>query len=446
MPTVLIIDDEENILRSLSSALTRRGYEVLTAATGADGVRKLSALVDVVLLDVRLPDFDGLNVLKKIREKHPLAGVVMISAHGTIETAVGAVKLGAFDFLEKPLSLEKVLITLDNLLKLRRLESEIESLRARTGEGGPLIGESAAVKSLLTQISRAAPSDSRVLIMGENGTGKEVVARMIRAASPRKDKSFLAVNCAAVPDELIESELFGHEKGAFTGATGKKIGKFQQAHGGTLFLDEIGDMSPRTQAKVLRVLEDGQVTPVGGTTSARVDVRVLAATNKDLASEIKVGRFREDLFYRLNVIPLVVPPLRERKSDIPLLADHFLQVTAEKLGRRSRTINAGALELLAAYEYPGNVRELRNVVERLVIMSEGQVITPADVRRWLPQVGSEHELRPLKEAADDFEREYIQKTLADCGGNVTRAAEHLGLERSHLYKKMTALGIKSTGQ
>ena len=446
MPTVLIIDDEENILRSLSSALTRRGYEVLTAATGADGVRKLSALVDVVLLDVRLPDFDGLNVLKKIREKHPPAGVVMISAHGTIETAVGAVKLGAFDFLEKPLSLEKVLITLDNLLKLRRLESEIESLRARTGEGGPLIGESAAVKSLLTQISRAAPSDSRVLIMGENGTGKEVVARMIRAASPRKDKSFLAVNCAAVPDELIESELFGHEKGAFTGATGKKIGKFQQAHGGTLFLDEIGDMSPRTQAKVLRVLEDGQVTPVGGTTSARVDVRVLAATNKDLASEIKVGRFREDLFYRLNVIPLVVPPLRERKSDIPLLADHFLQVTAEKLGRRSRTINAGALELLAAYEYPGNVRELRNVVERLVIMSEGQVITPADVRRWLPQVGSEHELRPLKEAADDFEREYIQKTLADCGGNVTRAAEHLGLERSHLYKKMTALGIKSTGQ
>jgi len=443
MPTVLIIDDEESILRSLSAALTRRGYEVLTAATGGEGVRKLSDTVDVVLLDVRLPDFDGLKVLKKIREKQPLVGVVMISAHGTIEAAVSAVKLGAFDFLEKPLSLEKVVIALENALKLRRLENEVETLRARAGEGGPLIGESPPIKNLMAQVSRAAPSDSRVLIMGENGTGKEVIARMIWAGSLRKEKAFLAVNCAAMPDELIESELFGHEKGAFTGATGRKVGKFQQAHGGTLFLDEIADMSARTQAKVLRVLEDGQVTPVGGTQAAKVNVRVLAATNKNLAAEIKTGRFREDLFYRLNVIPLMVPPLRERKSDIPLLVEHFLQTTAEKLGRRVKTINAGALELLAAYEYPGNVRELRNVIERLVIMAEGQVVTPADVRRWLPQVGAESQLRPLREAADDFEREYIQKTLADCGGNVTRAAEQLGLERSHLYKKMTALGITS---
>jgi len=443
MSTILVIDDEQNILRSLSAALTRRGYHVLTAATGAEGVRKLSTTVDAVLLDVRLPDFDGLNVLKKIREKFPDLRVVMISAHGTIETAVSAVKLGAFDFLEKPLSLEKVQITLENLFKLRRLEEEVAQLRERAGEGGPLIGSSSPMKSLLSEITRAAPTDSRVLITGENGTGKEMVARMIWSGSKRKDRVFLAVNCAAIPEELIESELFGHEKGAFTGATGKKTGKFQQAHGSTLFLDEVGDMSLRTQAKVLRVLEDGLVAPVGGTSSNKVDVRILAATNKDLQEQIQAGWFREDLLYRLNVIPLHIPPLRERKADIPLLVEHFLTMTADKLGRRPKSMNAGAAELLAAYDYPGNVRELRNVVERLVIMSDGKVITPADVRRWLPQVGADSDTRSLKEAADDFEREYIRKTMDDCGGNVTRAAEQLGLERSHLYKKMKALGLKT---
>jgi len=443
MSTILVIDDEQNILRSLSAALTRRGYHVLTAATGAEGIRKLSATVDAVLLDVRLPDFDGLNVLKKIREKFPDLRVIMISAHGTIETAVSAVKLGAFDFLEKPLSLEKVQITIENLFKLRRLEEEVAQLRERAGEGGPLIGSSPPMKSLLSEITRAAPTDSRVLITGENGTGKEMVARMIWSGSKREDRVFLAVNCAAIPEELIESELFGHEKGAFTGATGKKTGRFQQAHGGTLFLDEIGDMSMRTQAKVLRVLADGLVTPVGGASSSKVDVRILAATNKDLHEQIQAGRFREDLLYRLNVIPLHIPPLRDRKADIPLLVEHFLAMTAEKLGRRPKALNAGAAELLAAYDYPGNVRELRNVVERLVIMADGKVITPADVRRWLPQVGADSDTRSLKEAADDFEREYIRKTMDDCGGNVTRAAELLGLERSHLYKKMKALGLKT---
>lgn len=443
MPTVLVIDDEPNILRSLSSALTRRGYDVLTAATGAEGVRKLSDAVDAVLLDVRLPDFSGLKVLKKIREKRPQLGVLMISGHATIEDAVQAVKLGAHDFLEKPLSLEKVQIVLDNLFKLQRLSAELDHWRARAGEGGPLIGESPPIKTLLSEIARAAPTDSRVLITGANGTGKELIARMIWSGSKRNNREFLAVNCAAIPDELIESELFGHEKGSFTGATGKKIGKFQQAHRGTLFLDEIGDMSIRTQAKVLRVLEDSLVTPVGGAQSMRVDVRIIAATNKDLPTQIETGYFREDLLYRLNVIPIHIPPLNQRKSDIPLLVDHFLGVTADKLGRRTKTINAGALELLAAYDFPGNVRELRNVIERLVIMAEGRVITPADVRRWLPQVGEESQTRPLREAADDFEREYIQKTLDDCGGNVTKTAEQLGLERSHLYKKMKSLGMKA---
>ncbi len=441
MPTVLIIDDEQNILRSLSFGLSRRGYDVLTAATGAEGVRQLSAAVDAVLLDVRLPDFDGLNVLKKIREKHPRMGVLMISGQATIEEAVTSVKLGAHDFLEKPLSLEKVHIALKNLLKLQRLEDELKKWRA--DEGGPLIGESPPIKALLSEIARAAPTDGRVLITGENGTGKEMVARMIWSGSSRKDEVFLVVNCAAIPAELIESELFGHEKGSFTGATDKKIGKFLQAHGGTLFLDEIGDMSIRTQAKVLRVLADALVTPVGGSSPIKADTRILAATNKDLAAEIASGRFREDLYYRLNVIPINVPPLRERKSDLPLLVDRFLRITAGKLARRPKTINAGALELLAAYDYPGNVRELRNVIERLVIMAEGKVITPADVRRWLPQVGTKSQIQPLKEAADNFEREYIQRTLDDCGGNATRAAEQLGLERSHLYKKMKALGIKT---
>lgn len=443
MPTVLVIDDEPNILRSLSSALTRRGYDVLTAATGAEGIRKLADTVDAVMLDVLLPDFNGLKILKKIREKRPQLGVLMISGHATIEDAVKAVKLGAHDFLEKPLSLEKVLIVLENLFKLQRLEAELDQWRARAGEGGPLIGESPPMKTLLSEIARAAPTDSRVLITGANGTGKELVARMIWFGSKRNNKPFLAVNCAAIPEELIESELFGHEKGSFTGATSKKTGKFQQAHRGTLFLDEIGDMSMKTQAKVLRVLEDSLVTPVGGSQAMRVDTRIIAATNKDLPTQIETGRFREDLLYRLNVIPIHIPPLHERKPDIPLLVEHFLRMTAEKQGRRPKTINAGAVELLAAYDFPGNVRELRNVIERLAIMAEGKVITPADVRRWLPQVGAENQTRPLREAADDFEREYIQKTLDDCGGNVTKAAEQLGLERSHLYKKMKSLGMKT---
>ncbi len=442
MSTILVIDDEQNIRSSLASALSRRGYTVLTAATGSEGVRKISAELDAVLLDVKLPDTNGIEFLHVIREKYPQLGVIMISGHASIEDAVRAVKLGAFDFMEKPLSLEKVQITLENYFRLRSLEVEVTRLREQTGERGPLIGKAPAMKILMAEIARAAPTDSRVLITGENGTGKELVAQMIWRQSPRNEQPFLAVNCAAIPEELIESELFGHEKGAFTGALSRKVGKFQRAHKGTLFLDEVGDMSLKTQAKVLRVLEDSIVTPVGGSESVTVDVRILAATNKDLAEEIAADTFREDLYYRLNVIPIQVPALRERKSDIPLLAEHFLQLTAEKLSRKPRKLNAGALELLASYEYPGNVRELRNVIERLAIMSDGSVITPADVHRWLPNVGRESETRPLREAADDFERAYIRDTLEDCGGNVTKAAEILGLERSHLYKKMKNLGLK----
>ncbi len=442
MSTVLVIDDEENILTTLTMALSRRGFTVLTAATGSEGVRKVSAELDAVLLDVKLPDVSGIEILHLIRQKHPRLGVIMISGHASIEDAVRAVKLGAFDFLEKPLSLEKVQITLENYFRLRSLEVEVTRLREQTGERGPLIGKSRAMKKLLAEIARAAPTDSRVLITGENGTGKELVAQMIWRQSPRNEQPFLAVNCAAIPEELIESELFGHEKGAFTGAMSRKVGKFQRAHKGTLLLDEIGDMSVKTQAKVLRVLEDSIVTPVGGSESVTVDVRILAATNKNITEEIAAGRFREDLYYRLNVIPIHVPALRERKPDIPLLAEHFLQLTAEKLSRRPRSLNAGALELLAGYDYPGNVRELRNVLERLAIMADGSVITPADVHRWLPNVGRESQTRPLREAADDFERAYIRTTIEDCGGNLTKVAKVLGLERSHLYKKMKNLGLK----
>jgi two-component system nitrogen regulation response regulator NtrX len=372
--------------------------------------------------------------------------VVMISGHGNIESAVRAIKLGAYDFVEKPLSLEKTVLVIGNAVRQRRLEAENRALRATVDRRLTMVGESYAMAQLREQIAMAAPTNGRVLIFGENGTGKELVARSIHALSRRRNAPFIELNCAAIPEELIESELFGHMKGAFTGAVADRRGKFELADGGTLFLDEIGDMTLKTQAKVLRALQEQIVEPVGGTASVKVDVRVLAATNKDLPAEIRGGRFREDLYFRLNVIPVYVPPLRTRDSDIPLLADHFMAELAREYGRRPKRFDSGAATGLRSYSWPGNVRELRNVIERLMIMVPGDVITLGDLA-FLDGVSIQtagapsDESKPLHEARDRFERDYILKALAAQQGNISRTAEVLGVERSNLYRKMKGFGI-----
>jgi two-component system nitrogen regulation response regulator NtrX len=373
--------------------------------------------------------------------------VVIISGHGNIESAVRAIKMGAFDFVEKPLSLEKTVLVVRNALRQRRLEAENQALRAKVDAQHILVGESYAIEQLREQIAMAAPTNGRVLIMGENGTGKELVARNIHALSRRRAAPFVEVNCAAIPEELIESELFGHVRGAVSGAVADRRGKFEVAHGGTIFLDEIGDMSLKTQAKVLRVLQEQVIETVGGSTRIRVDARVLAATNKDLTTEIRAGRFREDLYFRLNVIPIFVPPLRERQEDIPLLADHFMAMMAREYGRRPKVFERDAVTVLQQYAWPGNVRELRNVVERLMIMVPGDRITSRDLA-FLEQgsVAAVDAARPtpvaaLHEARDQFERDYILRALAQQHGNISRTAEVLGVERSNLYRKMRAFGI-----
>jgi two-component system nitrogen regulation response regulator NtrX len=371
----------------------------------------------------------------------------MISGHGNIESAVRAIKLGAYDFVEKPLSLEKTVLVIGNAVRQRRLEAENRALRASVDKRLTMVGESYAMGQLREQIAMAAPTNGRVLIFGENGTGKELVARSIHAMSRRRNAPFIEVNCAAIPEELIESELFGHIKGAFTGAVADRRGKFELADGGTLFLDEIGDMTLKTQAKVLRALQEQVVEPVGGANSIKVDVRVLAATNKDLPTEIRAGRFREDLYFRLNVIPVFVPPLRERESDLPMLAEHFVAELSREYGRRPKKFDAAAMAALRQYAWPGNVRELRNVIERLMIMVPGETITASD----LSFLTGGHQLRemdvvpsetlPLHEARDRFEREYIVRALAAQQGNISRTADLLGVERSNLYRKMKGFGI-----
>jgi two-component system nitrogen regulation response regulator NtrX len=439
MPSLLIVDDEANILSSLQGALGREGYQVDCAATLADARRRLRESYDFVLLDVWLPDGSGVDLLAEIASAGTETVVVMMSGHATIDVAVQATRLGAYDFLEKPISLERLLILLRNASTTLALQAE--NRRLQKPWAIPIVGRSEAIRSLLGEIERAGPSPARVLIQGEHGTGKELVARALHASSPRREMPFIAVNCSAIPDELIESELFGHEKGAFTGATQARRGMFEEAHRGTLFLDEVGDLSPRAQTKLLRVLQEGELTRVGGNRAIRVEVRVLAATNRDLAARVKAEQFREDLYFRLAVIPITVPPLRSRPEDIPLLIEHFAIRVGIETGGKPRKFAAPAVELLSRYAYPGNVRELRNLVERLIIMSDGAVIGREQVRAMLPgiEVAGAGPKR-LAEAVQEFERRQIEAALLAAGGNVTMAATQLGLERSHLYKKMKKLG------
>jgi len=445
--TVLIVDDEAGVRSALSGVLRDEGYGVDAVESGEACLDRVArAPYDVIILDIWLPGMDGLATLARLRERRVDSPVVMISGHGNIESAVRAIKLGAFDFVEKPLSLEKTVLVVGNAVRQRQLEAENRALRAHVDRRLTMVGESYAMGQLREQVAMAAPTNGRVLIFGENGTGKELVARSIHSLSHRRNGPFVEVNCAAIPEELIESELFGHAKGAFTGAVADRRGKFEMAGSGTLFLDEIGDMSLKTQAKVLRALQEQVVEPLGATNSVKVDVRVLAATNKDLPTEIRAGRFREDLYFRLNVIPIFVPPLRDRGGDVPLLADYFMAELAREYGRRPKRLDPGAATGLRSYRWPGNVRELRNVIERLMIMVPGETITLADLSFLdgtslvLDEVAGTPAL-PLHDARDRFEREYILRALGAHNGNISRTADALGVERSNLYRKMRAFGI-----
>ena len=444
-PTVLIVDDEEGIRRSLSGVLQDEGYEVEAVASGEECLDMVTrSAVDLILLDVWLPRMDGIETLRRLQQQAPGTAVVMISGHGTIETAVRATKLGAFDFIEKPLSLDKTVLVVKNALAQHRLARENLLLREQLQEKYRIIGESIPMKALRQQIAMAAPTNGRVLIYGESGTGKELVAHALHAQSLRAGQEFVEVNCAAIPEELIESELFGHVKGSFTGAAEDKVGKFQKADGGTLFLDEIGDMSLKTQSKVLRALEEQRFEPVGATQSISVDVRVIAATNKNLDEEISCGKFREDLFYRLNVIPFYVPALRERTEDIRQLATYFLEEFARAYGRRPKQLAEEALAILYRYTWPGNVRELKNIVERLVITCPEEIITASHLPPELLRTGERRAAGTygsLQEARAAYERDLIVRKLEEHRWNMTRTAAALGLERSHLYRKMKSLGI-----
>ncbi len=445
--TVLIVDDEAGIRESLASILTEEGYQVEAVASGEEALAMIDRLaIDVVLLDVWLPGIDGLETLGRIQAQPRHPTVIMISGHGNIETAVRATKLGAFDFVEKPLSLDKIVVLVRNAVQQHRLEAENEELRAVLDQRYRVIGESVPMKALRQQIALTAPTNGRVLIYGESGTGKELVARALHAASLRRHASFVEVNCAAIPEELIESELFGHVRGSFTGATEDKIGKFQKADGGTLFLDEVGDMSLRTQSKVLRALEEQRFEPVGSNQTVVVDVRVIAATNKNLEEEIARGRFRQDLFYRLNVIPFDVPPLRERREDIPSLAHYFLAEFSAAYGRRTKELSESAMDILVRYPWPGNVRELKNLIERLVIVCPQQKIEPHHLPPEVFRGVTESPLEPhatLHDARSAYEREFILRKLQENRWNMTQTASALGLERSHLYRKMKSLGISA---
>jgi len=443
---ILVIDDEANILASLKGVLEDEGFVVETARNGALGLTALKQFApDLILLDIWMPGEDGISVLEKIKRLEPQLPVVMMSGHGTVETAVKAIKLGAFDFLEKPIHYDKVLLLLKHAFDLSELKDENRYLRAELRQDESIVGDSPPIQRLRHLIDLAAPSNGWVLLYGENGTGKELVARALHHGSPRQQERFIAVNCAAIPDELIESELFGHEKGSFTGAHDRKIGKFEQAHGGTLFLDEVGDMGQKMQAKILRVLQENCVQRVGGEELIELDIRVIAATNRDLKKSIKNGEFREDLYYRLNVIPIVVPPLRERREDIPKLVSHFVRRYS---GGRNRSVSEVTLRLLQSYPWPGNVRELKNWVERACILSLGDEI---DLPLSEMEMGDSNEdgvgleETSLRAARATFEKQFIIKMLTENGGNISRTAQTIGVERSHLHKKMKLYGIENTG-
>ncbi len=445
--SILIVDDESGIRQSLSALLREEGYEVDALASAEECLEAIERKsYSLVLLDVWLPKMDGLATLERLQEKDTAPMVVMISGHASIETAVRATKLGAFDFIEKPLALEKTVLAVKNALEYLRLEEENRRLRAELEERHQILGQSVPMKALRQQIALTAPTNGRVLIYGESGTGKELIARALHAQSSRASMPFVEVNCAAIPEELIESELFGHRKGSFTGASEDKVGKFQKADGGTLFLDEVGDMSLKTQSKVLRVLEEQRVEPLGSNQPVTVNVRVIAATNKKLEEEIARNAFREDLFYRLNVIPFYAPPLRERTEDIPVLARHFIAEFTEAYGKRSKELSPAAMEVLLRYPWPGNVRELKNLIERLVIMCPAQRVEPHHLPPEVYRGASRSPQQPyatLHEARAAYEREFVLRKLEENQWNMTKTAAALGLERSHLYRKMKSLGIAS---
>jgi two-component system nitrogen regulation response regulator NtrX len=445
---ILVVDDEERIRQSLNGILKDEGYEVVESKDGVQALKQLeNDPPDLVLLDIWMPGMDGMEVLERMKGQIPNLPVIMISGHGNIELAVKAVKLGAYDFIEKPLSLEKVLLAVNNALLFSKLEQENRALRQEVERKYEIVGNSAEVQKLKEQIKIVAPTNGWVLINGENGTGKELVARAIHRLSLRTGKSFVEVNCAAIPEELIESELFGHEKGSFTGALTKKRGKFDLAHEGTLFLDEIADMSLKTQAKILRILQEQKFERVGGTEMIYVDVRVIAATNRDLKEEIQKGKFREDLYYRLNVIPIGVPPLRERKTDIPLLVEHFIAEFCLENNKEPKKASPEAVALLASYSWPGNVRELKNIVERMVIMTRGSVIEPKDIPdpvREQPKASLEFsffDFDLLRDARREFEKRFIMKKLSENDENISKTAEMIGIERSNLHRKIKSYEI-----
>jgi two-component system, NtrC family, nitrogen regulation response regulator NtrX len=443
---VLVIDDEKAIRETLSEILTDEGYAVTPIESGEEGLKRLKEEnFDLAFLDVWLRDRDGLSILEAAGGRLQEVPVVMISGHASVETAVRAVRLGAYDFLEKPLSLERVILTAQKAIERRDLLAEVASFRGKSESEATLLGDAAPMLQLRQEIARVAPTDARVLITGENGTGKELVARSIHRLSSRADFPLVEVNCAAIPEELIESELFGHVRGSFTGATEDRRGKFEEADGGTLFLDEVGDMSAKTQSKVLRALQEGRFTRVGGSRPTTSDARVLSATNKNLAEEIRRGAFREDLYFRLAVVPVSVPALRERREDIAPLARHFLRQSSAHFGRKPNSLSPAAVEALEGYRWPGNVRELKNLVERLVILCPAEEIRredlPAEIRdaelAAAPPAGAS-----LRDARDDFERRYILASLKHHRGNVTRTAEALDVERSNLYRKLKSYGIE----
>ena len=444
--SILIVDDEESIRFSLKGGLEDEGYHALLAANGEEAVQVIEHNeIDLILLDIWMPGKDGLQILEELNKNGFRIPVIIMTGHGSIDTAIRATRLGALDFIEKPLDLNKIIITINNTLHLRALEEENALLRKKAEKDDEIVGNSPVVRKLKEQIDRAAPSDAWVLILGENGTGKELVARRLHKKSLRSKQPFVEVNCAAIPQELIESELFGHEKGAFTGATERRRGKFDLANNGTLFLDEIGDMSLPTQAKILRILQEQRFERVGGSQTIQVDVRVLTATNKDLEKEIEEGRFRQDLYYRLNVIPIYVPGLADRKDDIPELVEHFLKMYASLKGGKKKAMTEGAVKKLMQHDWPGNVRELKNIVERLVIMTPGDTITVDDIIPLSSRSSAETDklidIPLLKDARAQFEKMFIENKLKECGHNISRTADLIGVERSNLHRKIKGLGI-----
>ncbi len=449
--TILVVDDEESIRTSLAGILEDEGFKPLFAADGVDALALAKQeVLDLVLLDIWMPRMDGLETLQKLKELHPRLVVIMMSGHGTIETAVKATKMGAYDFIEKPLSLEKVIVAVNNALGMNRLREENASLRGMVLKNRKMIGVSPPMRKLQEQIKLVAPAAAPVLISGENGAGKELVARAIHFASPRRDQPFVELNCAAIPEELIDSQLFGHERGAFAGAVGQKKGKFDLADGGTIFLDEIGDMPPKTQAKVLRILQERKFERVGGARTIEVDVRIIAATTKVLEEEVRAGNFREDLYYSLNIVTFTVPPLRERKDDIPPFIEHFLEEFCRQEGRDRKVMEPEALELMKHYDWPGNVRELKNIIERIVIMTPGPTVTVSHIPEYIAADelhrggGPRHEgveKSSLRGAREEFEKEFILQKLEENDWNISKTAEAIELERSNLHRKIKSYGI-----